>query len=123
MTKRILDIGSCGPDHASLSRLVGSHFDAELQQAHGLDDALEALRGGHFDLVTVNRLMDRDGSEGLEIIKTLRADARLNDVPLMMITNYPEHQQLAVEAGAVKGFGKNSLFSPETLEVLRPFLS
>jgi hypothetical protein len=42
----------------------------------------------------------------------------------MLITNYAEHQQQAIAAGAILGFGKLELNAPETLKrleaVLRP---
>jgi hypothetical protein len=32
----------------------------------------------------------------------------------MLITNYPEHQDAAIAAGAVRGFGKKELAAAET---------
>ncbi len=123
MTKRLLDVGSCGPDHASLRQLVQDHFDVVVDQADGMDDALELLGQQSYDLVTVNRVMDRDGSEGLEIIRAIKSHARFGDTPVMMITNFADHQHLAVTAGAVDGFGKSQLVTPSTVERLRPFLA
>ena len=40
--------------------------------------------------------------------------AALAATPVMLVTNYPEHQQAAVEAGAEPGFGKDVLRSAET---------
>jgi CheY-like chemotaxis protein len=76
-----------------------------------------------FDLVLVNRLLDRDGSQGLDIIRKIKSHPDLSVVPVMMLTDYPEHQQRAVEAGAEPGFGKSELHSPETLDKLRRFLA
>ena len=122
MTKRILSVGNCGPDHVALQRLLRQHFVVELQSADGLQDALAACRATTFDLVLVNRLMDRDGSEGLEIIRAIKSEDALREVPVLMITNYPEHQQAAVAVGAVRGFGKANLHAPETLSCLREAL-
>jgi hypothetical protein len=36
----------------------------------------------------------------------------------MLITNYEEHQQAAMQAGALRGFGKAELSSPETAKRL-----
>ena len=123
MTKRVLDIGNCAMDHSTISDLIRSNFGAEVQQVHGGQDALGALRGGNFDLVLVNRLMDRDGAEGMEIIRQIKADAQLSATPVMMITNFEEHQRLAVEAGAEPGFGKRDLHSAATQELLQNFLA
>jgi hypothetical protein len=40
----------------------------------------------------------------------------------MLITNYPEHQDAAVEAGAIRGFGKLEFDNPETRETLAAVL-
>lgn len=123
MKKRVLDVGNCVPDHAAVRRLMEDTFDAEVAQAHGPEDALKMLRQGHFDLVVVNRKLDRDYTDGLDIIKAIKADAELAPVPCMLITNYPDQQQVAVEAGAEPGFGKKSLHSEETHARLAKFLS
>lgn len=121
--KRVLDVGNCSPDHGAISAWLKRHFGAAVAQAHGPDDALAALRSGKFDLVLVNRKLDQDYSDGLEIIQQIKADPQLASIPCMLITNYPEHQATAVAAGAEPGFGKLSLSSPETIERLGKFLS
>ena len=40
----------------------------------------------------------------------------------MMITNYEEHQQQAVQAGAVRGFGKLTLRKPTRWIASAPLL-
>jgi len=123
VTKRVLDVGQCAFDHASIRRLIEGHFDAAVAQAHGADDALSQLRSGPFDLVLINRVLDADGSDGVEIVAQMKADPELRSVPVMLVTNYQEHQQRAVEAGAEPGFGKSELASPETRERLEAFLA
>ena len=103
MSKKVLDVGNCGPDNFTLTDLVSKQFGATVVQADGMQDALEQLKNGEYDLVTVNRLMDRDGSSGLEIIKAIKADDSLAANIVMMVTNFAEHQDLAVAAGAVPG--------------------
>ena len=119
---KVLDVGNCDLDHGNLSDLLDRHFQADVQRAHGPEDTLAALRREHYDLVTINRLMDRDGSEGLEIIRSIKADARLADTPVMMVTNFSEHQALAQQAGAVPGFGKSALNDAETIALLSEYL-
>ena len=121
--KRVLDVGTCSMDHGAISATLKKHFGAEVVQAHGPDDALASLRGGKFDLVLVNRKLDQDYSDGLEIIQQIKADKSLAGTPCMLITNYAEHQATAVAAGAEPGFGKLALSAPETLERLGKFLS
>jgi len=122
MSKAVLDVGNCGPDHGAISRLLEANFHVEVVQTHGLQDTLDALRNRAFDLVLINRIMDGDGSEGLDIIKRIKADAELASVPVMMITNYSEHQDAAVDVGAEQGFGKSDLGDPATLNKLSSLL-
>lgn len=122
MGKRVLDVGNCVPDHAAIRSLLERTFGAEVVQTHGPEDTLAALRAGVFDLVLVNRKLDQDYSDGLDIIKTIKADAALARTPVMLITNYEDHQATAVALGAEPGFGKLSLSSPQTLVRLGKFL-
>ena len=123
MAKRVLDVGNCDMDHGSIRNLVQRHFGAEVVRVHGSDDALAALRAGPFNLVVVNRKLDRDGSDGLAIIRQVKADEQLRATPVMLITNYAEYQDQAVAAGAEQGFGKSELGDTRVVENLGRFLS
>lgn len=122
MARRVLDVGNCSMDHGSISGMLRDQFQAEVVQAHGPHDALAATRSGDFDLVLVNRKLDQDYSDGLEIIKLLKQSPDTAHLPVMLISNYPEAQDEAVAVGAEYGFGKKSLQSPETRERLARFL-
>jgi CheY-like chemotaxis protein len=122
MTKRVLDVGNCGPDFGSMVRFLTKNFDCQVDQAHGLEDTLEKLRGGDYALVLVNRKLDRDYSDGSEILKQIKADPALQSTPVMIITNYAEHQDAAEALGAERGFGKLEYGDPMTLEKLEKFL-
>ena len=122
MTKQVLDVGNCGPDFSAISSFLASHFDCQLQQAHGLEDTLAALRNSEFALVTVNRKLDQDYSDGIEIIKAIKADEQLKEIPVVLITNFPEHQDAAEAAGALRGFGKLE-FNDQTAQRLAPLFS
>jgi len=121
MTQRILDVGNCAPDFASISNFLTTQFDSQVDQAHGLQDTLDMLRRDNYALVLVNRKLDQDYTDGIEIIKAIKADADLQSVPVMLITNFPEHQDAAVAIGAERGFGKLEL-NAETAERLGPIL-
>ena len=122
MTKLVLDVGNCGPDHTALARLIEGAFDAKLYQSHGPRDTMAMLVAHRFSLVLVNRKLDQDYSDGLEIIKMIKAKPEYADLPIMLITNYPDHQQLAIDVGATYGFGKLQLAAPETRELLKAVL-
>lgn len=119
MRKRILSVGQCGPDHSTIRSFLTRHFDCEVVPAEGPEDALAQLKQGKFDLVLVNRKLDRDYSDGIEVLRAIKADPGSATVPVMLMTNYPEHQDLAEAAGAHRGFGKLEFEKPETLQRLR----
>jgi CheY-like chemotaxis protein len=121
--KRVLDVGNCSMDHGAIRRLVEGQLGAEVVQNHTQTEALETLRRGRFDLVLVNRKFDRDYSDGLELIRAIKSRPELAEMPVMLISNYEEYQQAAVEAGALRGFGKSELGSLETAERLREVLA
>ena len=110
----VLDVGNCGPDHSSIRRMLTTNFGAEVIQTHGLDDTLAALEKNSIDLVLINRKLDKDYSDGTVILKQIKAKPEYSDLPIMLITNYAEHQATAVALGALPGFGKLEINSPET---------
>jgi CheY-like chemotaxis protein len=121
--KRVLDVGQCGPDHAAIVSFLSRNFPGvEVGRAALGDDAMEQLKSGRYDLVLVNRKLDEDYSDGVEVLKRIKADPATADVPVMLVTNYPDHQQAAVELGAVYGFGKLEYGDPDTVEKVRAVL-
>jgi hypothetical protein len=56
------------------------------------------------------------------VIRRLKADPATAGVPMMLITNYPEHQDAAVSSGALCGFGKLDFDDPRTRERLAAVL-
>lgn len=122
MTKRVLSVGQCSVDHNALTRFINSHFDAEIVAADGATDALEQLERQPFDLVLVNRKLDIDYTDGLDVVKIIKADPKHGATPVMLVTNYPEHHELAVTAGAERGIGKLDYHKPEARARLAPFL-
>ena len=122
MPKILLDCGNCGPDFNSIRQMANSNFGATVLQSHGTDDTLKLLRERKIDLVTVNRKLDRGYSDGLAVVNEIKSDPDVGDVPVMLVTNYEEHQQTAMDAGCVRGFGKLAINDPETREILEPFL-
>jgi CheY-like chemotaxis protein len=122
MPKRVLDVGNCGPDFGSLSRYLTANFDCTVDQADGPVDTLEKLRAGEYALVTINRKLDQDYSDGTEILKLIKADPALQKTPVMIVTNYADHQDAAVALGAERGFGKLEYKDAATREKLAKFL-
>jgi CheY-like chemotaxis protein len=123
MSKTVLDVGNCDLDHGAIRRTVERHFAARVLRAHGWEDCQQALRRGAVDLVLVNRRLDRDQSDGLEIIRRIKSDPGLATVPVMLISNFPQYQAAAEQAGALPGFGKDHLGQPAAPECLRSVLT
>lgn len=123
MPKQVLDVGNCGYDHSSLKSLIERNFDAKVLQAHGPNDTLKMLREQTFALVIINRKLDRDHSDGMDILQDIKSDEQLQDTPVMLLSNYEDAQAAAIDAGAAPGFGKKELGKEETIKKLQPFLS
>lgn len=122
MAKRVLSVGQCGPDHGMISRYLDQEFACEVVAADLLIDTQTKLEREKFDLILINRKLDHDYSDGVEIIRALKADPATANVPIMLVTNYPEHQEAAMAAGALLGFGKLEFGKAETREKLAAVL-
>lgn len=112
--KTVLSIGQCRPDSAAIAHFFKVHFDAEVLTADLPDQAFASIESHSVDLVLINRKLDADDSDGLEILKQIRSGKTKAGIPVMLVSNYPEWQQKAVESGAVYGFGKAELNLPQT---------
>ena len=123
MSKRIVLIGHCGPDSSYL-RMAVSGAERGVQVVSADDSReLQGLLDEGVDLLLFNRVLDYgfDEHEGVALIRRLRA--RYPRVKMMLVSNYPEAQAAAIEAGALPGFGKRDIGSPKVKEMLRQALS
>lgn len=117
MSIHILDVGQCGIDGPRMERLWREELGAKVTRVDDAGAASQKLRQGHYDVVLVNRVLNRDGSSGLEVIKTLKSEGV--KTPIMLVSDLEEAQEEAVALGAVPGFGKASLDDPQTLELVK----
>jgi two-component system chemotaxis response regulator CheY len=117
----VLDIGNCPADHRSIRTFLEARFPARVWQADTWGDAQGLLAEHPMRLVLVNRVLDADGSEGLDVIRLLKASPWAQ-VPVMLVTNFDAYQRQAVELGASPGFGKSSLGRPQTVDRVRDAL-
>lgn len=120
--KTLLDIGQCDADHSRIRDLLSQVAPARILRAHRLEDAAEIVRKEKIDLILVNRLLDRDGSQGLDVIRSFKQDPQTRDIPVMLVSNYADAQQAAIAEGAIEGFGKNQLKDRVTTDRLRTVL-
>jgi two-component system, chemotaxis family, chemotaxis protein CheY len=118
----VLSVGQCGFDHTRISRFLLESFGATTVASDTADNALAAVRSGSFELILVNRVFDRDGYLGLELIRSLKGDPALAGIPVILVSNYADAQAEAVALGALPGFGKGDLSSAKARETLDPIL-
>ena len=118
-TKTVLNVGQCRPDTAAITNFLTSHFDVQVVNADLLQDSQDALQKQKIDLVLVNRKLDADYSDGMAVLQAIKQDSATSDIPVMMVSNFPEWQQKAVDAGATYGIGKAELDCAETIERVR----
>ena len=60
--------------------------------------ALPMLKSGNFDFLVTDWYMP--GMDGLTLLKTLRSDARLCDMPVLMVTAEAKREMIAIAADA-----------------------
>ena len=123
MPKKVALVGHCGPDASYLRLAVARAVkDAQVVFADDQHTLNKLIDNGGVDLILFNRQLDYgfETDEGVELIKRLRAKAP--SLKAMLVSNYPEAQQAAVQAGAVEGFGKREIGSPKVSDLLRSAL-
>lgn len=122
MKARVLDVGNCEMDHGNICQMLTAAFEVQVDRATLPDEAFDAVLHGQYRLVLVNRIFDADGSEGVELIRRLKADPRTRSVPVMLVSNCRDAQAAAQALGAIPGFGKAALDDYGTVKRLAPFL-
>jgi CheY-like chemotaxis protein len=120
--KRVLSVGQCFADHSGISRVLRGSFGVEVVGADTQREALDLLRQDSFSLVLINRVFDADGCSGLELIRAIKSEEMLRDLPVMLVSNYEDAQVQAVREGSVPGFGKAALGQPHMLARVEPYL-
>ena len=123
MSKTVLSVGQCVPDESALERFLHANFDVQITTAVTTPEALHRLRAATCDLVLINRKLDADYTDGTELLRLIKADAALQATPVMIVSNYPEYQDAAVQLGAEYGFGKAELGRSDVVARLQPFLA
>lgn len=115
---RVIDVGNCGFDHGSLSGLIKQQFQINCDSVANGDELQRELKHGDVALIIVNRVFDSDGGDGVALIGQLKQNPESAAIPVMLLSNYAEAQEKAVTLGALPGFGKSSLKSEATRELL-----
>ena len=122
MKRKVLDVGQCNADNYRITELLTQHFDVQVDRSHSLHRAIESASSTAYDLILINRLLDADGSAGMDVLASLKLNPSSAKIPVMIVSNFQDAQDLAVQNGAVAGFGKADLDSAETLAKLKQYL-
>lgn len=122
MSKTVLNVGQCRPDTAAIGHFLKSNFGATMISTDLMDDTMQALKDQPIDLVLINRKLDADYSDGMAILKAMKEDHALSKIPVMLVSNFAEWQEKAVEAGAIYGIGKAELATKEATDRVREAL-
>jgi len=91
-------------DFSTMRRIVRNLLKelgfANVQEAEDGIDALNKLRGEDFDFVVSDWNMPN--MTGIELLKTIRADAKLKHLPVLMVTAEAKRENIieAAQAGA-----------------------
>ncbi|MEL6091398.1 chemotaxis response regulator CheY [Plesiomonas shigelloides] len=94
-------------DFSTMRRIIKNLLrDLGFNNTHEADDgttALPMLRNGDFDFVVTDWNMP--GMQGIDLLKTIRADAELKHLPVLMVTAEAKREQIieAAQAG-VNGY-------------------
>ena len=118
--KNVLIVGHCDLDNPQITSLLEKNFSTNVTRVKLLKNVIEHLEKQDCDLVIINRIGAFDQESGLELIEKIKVDGRFKS-PLMMITNYKDQMDMAVEIGAVPGYGKDKLHDKETIELLSKY--
>lgn len=119
---RVALVGHCGPDSSYLRLAVSTAVRGAKVLSADDEKELQRLLSEGVDLLLVNRVLDYgfDQTEGVDLIRRLRADHP--DVKTMLISDFPDAQVGATQAGALPGFGKREVNSPRAQKRLRDAL-
>jgi DNA-binding NtrC family response regulator len=116
MTNTVLSVGQCGYDDSRIAQVVRKALNAFVERAHSAEDARRLLNEKQYALVLVNRQFDSGGS-GLDFIADLKRSGVAT--PLMLVSDYADAQARALANGALPGFGKSAIGSPDVIKTLQ----
>jgi len=116
MGKRILLVGHCNIDGPRLQEVISSEIPGSQVERVNSDADLDRTVGEGADLLLVNREPVGFDESGLDLIR--KVCGQNPGTKVMLVSDYPEAQDEAVGAGALPGFGKSQIGSPELVETV-----
>jgi len=123
MPKKIALIGHCGPDSSYLRAVIHrAAKDATILMADS-DEELHQVVQQDVDLLLFNRELGYGFSDPAGVSCIARLRAANHKAKMMLISNYPEAQEAAVNAGAMPGFGKREIGTLRVVKLLQEALA
>lgn len=122
MAKRVLSVGQCSFDGPAIASRLKEAFGASVIEADSADDARDDVESQQYDLILINRILDATGEDGVALLRELKNGSAAH-TPIMLVSNYDDAQQRAVQAGGVEGFGKNDLGESGMVAAVREALA
>jgi hypothetical protein len=117
-------VGHCGPDTSYLRMAVQKALPGSpIRAAHDefeLDRLLASIPGEDPQpILLVNRSLEPgfEHETGVELIAHLHRKRPLSK--LLLVSNFPEAQEAAIQSGARPGFGKRDIGSPKVITLLQ----
>ena len=87
-TKKLLIIDD-DPDFVDGIRSILRTADYQVDAAYNPKDGFKALETGQYDMLLLDIMMGR-GAEGIMIARKMRKDAKLREIPVLIITGIRE---------------------------------
>ncbi|MDB4905335.1 MAG: ATP-binding region ATPase domain protein [Gemmatimonadetes bacterium] len=81
--KRLLIVEDDETQRNSMVELI-AHEDVEITPVGTADEALRELGTGHYDCMVLD--LGLDGTNGFQLLETVKADARMRDLPIIIYT-------------------------------------
>ena len=112
MASRVLLVGHCGVDGPRLQQEIRAFLsDGDVERINSDSDLAAACKEG-ADLLLINREpVGFEGTDGIGIVRDVCK--RFPGQRAMLVSDFPDAQEEAVEAGALPGFGKRDMGSPK----------
>ena len=120
MPHSVILVGHCGVDGPRLQREISARVpDTDVIRCNSTAD-LDRYCEACADLFLVNREPVGFDGEGLDLIRRIH-DAN-PALKIMLVSDYPDAQEAAVQAGALPGFGKSEMGSETLTDTVRQAL-
>ena len=88
MSRKVLDVGQCNFDNSRITHFLKQHFEVEVDRSHSHDEAVKLALDTPYDLILVNRILDADATQGMDILSTLKTKPSTAETPVMICLLY-----------------------------------